>query len=138
MGNKLLALYQYAEKKNIDIDCIDTKKAECFSIMDEDGECAIVINPFMLKDSIDEITKLAHEMGHCETGAFYYGYSSLQLREQCEYRANLWAIKKLIPKDELKKAFEQGYVELYQLAEYFEVSEELMNFAVDYYKRNNY
>lgn len=135
MENKLLALYQYAEKKNIDVDCFETKKAECFSIMDEDGDCAIVINPFMLKDSVDETVKLAHELGHCETGAFYYG-SPLQLKEQCEYRANLWAIKKLIPKDELKKALESGIIELWELAEHFEVSEELMKFAVEYYKNN--
>lgn len=136
MTNKLLDLYNYADSRNIDVDCIDTKKAECFSIMDEDGDCAIVINPFMLKNSVDETVKLAHELGHCETGAFYYGYSPLQLKEQCEYRANLWAIKKLIPKDELKKVINNGCTELWELAEHFEVSEDLMKFAAEYYKNN--
>lgn len=136
MENKLISLYQYAEKRNIEVDCADTKKVECFSIMDSDGDCAIVINPFMLKNSTDEKVKLAHELGHCETGAFYYGYSPLQLREQCEFRANLWAIKKLIPKDELQKAVKNGIIELWDLAEYFDVSEDFIKKAIEYYRYN--
>ena len=41
--------------------------------------------------------------------------------------------KKLLPFSEMRAAMEDGYTELYQLAEYFEVPEDLIRQAVEYY-----
>ena len=78
-------------------------------------------------------THLAHEMGHCETGAVYDIAVPLETRSRCEFRANKWAIKKLLPKEELEQAFRQGLVEIWQLAEHFDVTEDLVRFACEYY-----
>lgn len=132
----LIGLYNIADKSNIKVDCFELKNQPCLSIQDEDYNCYIAIDPMQLESEQQEREYLAHELGHCATGAFYSRYSPLSNRGQMEYRATLWQIKKLIPKDELNQAFEQGYVEIYQLADYFEVSEDLIKFAVDYYKYN--
>lgn len=126
-------LYDYAEEHNIGVEIIKTRAVESMSIMDDDGDCFVGINPLMIENSADETVKLAHDLGHCETGSFYYGYSPLQLRCQCEHKADVWAIKKLIPKDELIEAFKCGIVEKWELAEYFNVTENFMVKALVYY-----
>lgn len=61
--------------------------------------------------------------------AFYNPYSPFSLIEQQEYRANKWAIKKLIPKNELEQAIKEGNEEIWQLAEYFDITEDMVRFA---------
>lgn len=133
---ELNELYDYADDNDITVMSIDTDGEKCLSMRAESGNCYIGINPFRLNTYAEEREFLSHELGHCATGAFYSRYSPLTLRSQSEHRAKLWQIKKLIPVDELNDAFEDGYIEIWQLAEYFEVSEDLMQFAVDYYKQN--
>ena len=47
-----------------------------------------------------------------------------------EYRANKWAIKKLAPKDEMEEAMKNGYTEIWQLAEYFGITEDMVKYAL--------
>ena len=47
-----------------------------------------------------------------------------------EYRANKWAIKKLAPKDEMITAMKDGNTEIWQLAEYFGITEDMVKFAM--------
>ena len=75
---------------------------------------------------------LAHEIGHCETGAFYNPYSNLDIREKHERTANRWAVKKLVPKSELVTLLKKGY-ERWELAEHFEVTEDFINLAIRMY-----
>ena len=63
--------------------------------------------------------KLAHELGHCETGSFYNRYAKLDLRQKHENRADKWAIQHLIPVEELDEAVADGYTDLPSLAEHF-------------------
>ncbi|MBR6513505.1 MAG: ImmA/IrrE family metallo-endopeptidase [Clostridia bacterium] len=72
---------------------------------------------------------LAHEIGHCMTGAFYRPYSPLETRSRCEYRANMWMIEHILPKQSLEAAFVQGITEVWELAEYFGVTEDIIRFA---------
>ena len=75
----------------------------------------------------------AHELGHCETGAFYNRYAARDIRQKHENRANKWAYKKLVPEDELKQAFLQGYHEPWELAEYFGVTEAFLRGVLNCY-----
>ena len=134
MDSALAELYEYAEKQNIEIVSLATRKVQCMSMMDEDGDCGIGINPFMLESEADEKVKLAHELGHCETGAFYNMYAPLDIRAKHEHRADKWAIKKLVPKDELKQAC-KSCRNRFELAEYFGVTEDFMQKALDYYRQ---
>lgn len=58
--------------------------------------------------------------------AFYNISSTFETRERQEERATRWAVHELVPADELKAAFDEGYTEIWQLAEYFDVSEDFM------------
>lgn len=81
-------------------------------------------------------TMLAHELGHCETASFYKIYSPLELISRHEHRADKWAIEKLLPKNEMEEAIHNGYVEVWELAEYFDVTEELIKKALFIYFDN--
>lgn len=134
---ELMALYRLAEQEEITVDCFELKKREALSMMDTDGSRYIAINPLFLTDSADEKTKLAHELGHCQTGSFYNRWATRDVRKKHENRADKWAIKKLIPKDELDDAVADGCTEIYSLAEHFGVTEDFMRKAVCYYTYGN-
>ena len=85
-----------------------------------------------------DIVTLAHELGHCETGAFYNRYAARDIRQKYENRANKWAYKKLVPQDELAEACLQGYREPWELAEYFGVTEDFLRGALKYYQERDY
>ena len=84
-------------------------------------------------DGADEKVCLAHELGHCETMSFYNIYSPLDVRGKHERRANIWAIKKLIPKTKYYWALRHGYEDIYSLAEYFGVTPEFALKTAEYY-----
>jgi len=128
----LNCLYDIADRDNIGVFSFDMDECESVSVL-QNGKCYIAIDPFKLKTIVEEKEKLAHELGHCETGAFYNQYSKLDIRAKHERRANIWAIKKLIPKDELKKIISAGCIEVWDLAEYFEVSIPFLQMAIEYY-----
>lgn len=133
---ELIELYQLAEKEKIPVYCFDLPQTHSLSIKQDNGDCAVAIDPFGLNSTKDEKIRLAHELGHCVTGSFYNKYSDFDIKARSEYKADKWAIKKLIPKDELQNAFEQGVVEPWDLAEYFNVTEDFIIKAVNYY--NNF
>ena len=82
----------------------------------------------------DEKVKLAHELGHCETGSFYNRWATCDIRRKHERRANRWAYEKLVPEDELWDAIRQGYREPWELADYFGVTEAFLRHAIAYYR----
>lgn len=119
-------LYDFAAQKCIDVMKIDCTQSGSVSLMTDTGYyVGLDINA----NGIQEKVMLAHEIGHCQTGAFYNRYSKLNIISKLEYKADKWAIKKLLPEDELERALAKGYTEVWQLAEYFEISEELIRKA---------
>lgn len=133
----LTELYRLAECDSVVVAAFALSKRESLSTMDSDGQCFVAIDPTKVTSTADEKTKLAHELGHCATGAFYNVYSPRDIRQRHENRADKWAIKTLIPEDELNAAVEHGCTELWELAEFFNVSEDLMRKAVSWYKYGN-
>lgn len=134
---ELLDLYKLAEESGITVDCFDLKSREALSLMDPDGDCYIAIDPFKLESTRDERLKLAHEMGHCQTGSFYNRWASCDVWQRHENRANKWAIERLIPKAELDEAVADGYTDLYALADHFDVTVDFMRMAVCWYTHGN-
>ena len=132
----LLDLYDLAEQHGTPVYWFDLGAAESLSLQMEDGSCAIAMDPWRIPTLADETVKLAHELGHCETGSFYNRYAARDIRQKHENRANKWAYKKLVPKDELKKAFLQGYREPWELAEYFGVTEAFLRGALEFYYKS--
>lgn len=128
----LLDLYLLAEKYNIPVEAFHMPNAGSMSIQ-EGTDCFVGIDPLSLINDADERVKLAHELGHCLYGGFYNRYSRCDIIEKHERAADKWAIKKLIPKDELEAAFQKGYTEVWELADYFDVTEDFVRKAAREY-----
>lgn len=131
---ELELLYDFAVLQNIGVRRFALEKAASISYMDEDGDCYIAMDPHKIKTTADEKYKLAHDLGHCMRGAFYNRYSKLDIIGRHERRATVWAIKKLLPREELITAIKGGHGEFYDLAEYFDLPEELVREACAYYQ----
>ena len=76
-----------------------------------------------------------HEMGHYHTNAYYNFESKFELKCRKEYRAQRWAVMHYLPLEELLDATHKGNTETYELAEYFDVTEEFIIAALDIYHR---
>ena len=121
-------LYTIADNNEIEIMNINCQNSKSISIMTETNNCYIGIDKNVISEQ-DKKFMLAHELGHCQTGAFYNRYSKLNVIDKLEHKADKWAIKKLLPVDKLKEAIKDGYTEKWQLAEYFELTEDLIKKA---------
>lgn len=106
-----------------------------FSVVIE-STYAIAINHSALEPG-EDTTALFHELGHCATDSFYNEFSPCDVRQRHENRADKWAIKKLVPEDELDQAVTDGCNTLYALAERFNVTEDFMRKAVCWYTHGN-
>ena len=133
----LQEIYRIANQENIPVDRFALCSRDALSILDEDGSCYIAIDPTRILGETDERSKLAHELGHCLTGSFYNQYSNYDCRQKHENKADKWAVKQLIPVDELDEAIAGGHTEIWDLAEHFGVTEDLARKAVCYYVYGN-
>ena len=99
-----------------------------------DGETeAIAIDVGRLPTEAERKCAIAHELGHLNTGALYTACADRNQISRAEYRADMWAVRTLIPRDDLTAAIEQGYTELWQLADRFQVTERMVATAVALY-----
>ena len=133
----LQEFYHFAEKENIVVDHFALHSREALSIMDEDGCCFIALDPAKFAGEADERAKLAHELGHCVTGAFYNCYSDHDCRQRHENKADKWAVCQTVAEEELDQAVADGCVTLWDLAEHFGVPEPFMKKAVCWYTYGN-
>lgn len=127
------SLFAVAYKNGIDVEYHHLPISESISC-EYEGSYYIGIDYSLLFRTKKERVHLAHELGHCMTGSVYKLYSDLDIRERHEYRANKWAAKQLIPPKKLKAALEQGYVDPWDLAERFDVTEDFVRMVFQVYK----
>lgn len=133
---ELKSLYRLAEKRNIEIITLPLPETASMSIELQDA-CYIGIDNAVLDTSAEERTHLAHELGHCITGSFYNRHTQFDIRQRHENRADKWAVRRLIPKSDLDEAIASGYTELWELADFFGVTEDLIKKAVCLYTYGN-
>lgn len=74
-----------------------------------------------------------HELGHAATGALHKVDSPYETVERAEYRANRWSAEHFLNKEDFREAFSAGYIELWQLAEYFDLPEDVIKKALAYW-----
>ncbi|MDR0917291.1 MAG: ImmA/IrrE family metallo-endopeptidase [Oscillospiraceae bacterium] len=104
---------------------------ECGSLSTDADGYAVGIDKHL--NSRDERTRLAHELGHCETGSFYSRYIKVQCRKQLENKADRWAFERLVPAEDIQSALNNGIFESWDLAEHFGVTDEFMIKALQHY-----
>lgn len=122
-------LYAYADKNNIEIDYFPLRDTKSLSIIG-----AIALNPNIVNTSSDMAVCLAHELGHHATNSFYKINSKFETRNRMEERATRWAVEQLVPIRKLKNELKNGLTEIWQLAEFFNVTPEFMNDVIRVYK----
>ena len=131
------SLYQLASQQNIEVLRYPLPETGSMSIMLEDGSCCIGIDPATRDGSIQERVHLGHELGHCVTGSFYNIHAAIDYRQRHENRADKWAIRHLIPVEDLDEAVAEGCTDLWSLADRFGVTEDFIKKAVCYYVHGN-
>lgn len=131
---KIEELEEYADENGYVLCYRMMSRAESVSAPISDGSCGICIDPTKLKSRQDYKMKLSHEEGHCSHLAFYNAYSPFETVERQEHKALVWQINRLVPKSELDEAIKKHVVEVWELAEYFDVPESFMRQAIAYYK----
>ena len=129
-------LFREAQDSDIPIMYLSIKENGSMCVQ-TDMRCYIGMDYGVLIDEADKRVHLDHELGHCKTGAFYNRWAARDVRKKHEYRADKWAIRKMIPIDELKEAVSDGHTELWDLAEQFGVTEAFMKKAVCWYTYGN-
>ena len=130
-------LYQEARDSDIPIIVLDIPKTGSMCIQSESGRCYIGMDYGILPDEAGRRVHLAHELGHCKTGAFYNRWATCDIRQKHENRANKWAIEKIIPENALDEAVADGCTDIWSLADRFNVTEDFMKKAVCWYTYGN-
>lgn len=125
-------LYEIAEQKNI---CIFVGNIPETGALSVPGY--IALDHRMVGTLAEERSNTAHEMGHCLRNAFYKKDAPLYERKRCENKADKWAIEHLVKKADLDRALQLGYTDVWELADYFCVTYELMYKALWWYQHGN-
>ena len=131
--DKLQKLYEIAERHDIGVYFYDMGEAEAATVKDG-GLCAIALNPRYNRTEQSELEHLSHEIGHIETGTLHTKDAPAEEILRGEYRCTAWVVKHLVPIDELREVIQHGYTEVWELAEYFGVSEDCILDAVKIYR----
>ena len=97
----------------------------------------IFLDKGRIETEAEENTVLLHESGHYSTGTTHEVCSPWDLVEKHEHKAWKWAIRRSISKDQLDEAVAAGYSELWELADFFGVTEDFMRKAVCLYVHGN-
>ena len=77
---------------------------------------------------------LAEELGHHETSFGNILDQSVAANRKQEYKARIWAYKKIISPEDLFSAFKSGCRNRYEIAEHIGVTEEFLEEARAYFK----
>jgi len=128
-----LDLFLLADDNGVVVDDFDLHQTPSIAMSDDDGQCYVAIDPAKLGTTADERAHLAHELGHCITGSFYNRHSKLDIRAKHERRANVWAIRQLVPLDKLRGCVKRGLREHWEIAEEFNVPPWFAARAMEYY-----
>ena len=108
---KTTDLYQEAKDTDIPILILDIPKTGSMCMQSESGRCYIGMDYGVLPEESVRRVHLAHELGHCKTGAFYNRWAARDVRKKHENRADKWVVNKLMPVDELDQAVADGHTE---------------------------
>jgi len=133
-------LYLEAERSGIVVLCgADIPETKSVSLELPDGSMFIGIDDSAMRTRAEERVHLAHEIGHCVTGAMYNVRCPIIPRRRCEKIADAYAIKKLVDEDELRRVIDEreGGISVWELSEHFDVTESFMRKAVEFYFGEN-
>lgn len=126
---KINQLYSTAEKENIDV-------LEYNFSDDKKGIYIDNLRTIGINKNLTDVTKkcvLAEELGHYYSCNATYSLfcTDEALMDRAEYRAKKWRYQTLVSPQKLKEAKELGLKYKYEIAEYLEVDEEVLDFYLN-------
>jgi len=128
-------IYEIAEKSNIPIVYMQSRCSIALSVRLAKGNYIIGIDPGKVDNPIEEHAIIAHELSHCITDSFYNTKTPLNTRGRMEYRANCKMVTLLVPPETILNAIKAGYTEVWEIAEYLNMPEWVINTAIFIYRR---
>ena len=132
---ELNTLYDIVEKENIKIYDYNIDNVNG-AFINYNNINAIAMNYKNIDTIAKEKCVLAEELGHYYSDATYSPFcSDSTFISKQEYKAKKWAMKTLIPIAKFQ-TLKSNY--LYELADEFGVTEDMIKFAYQYYSENNY
>lgn len=131
--DELIKLYDIASEQDVGIYEYDLGEAAAATV-ECDGRCVIALNPRENRSRREELCHLGHELGHIATGTLHRPGAGEQEILRGEYRSAVWVVTRLVPAEELLEAVKGGCTEVWELAEYFGVTEDCILDAVKVYR----
>ena len=116
-------LYKIADKSKIKVDRFPLKTTKACSVRLPDMILRIGVDTNQINSCAEEKELLGHELAHCIVNSFYYLNSTQCVKGKAERRALRWEAENIMPKNELIELLEAGVTEVWEIAEYFEVTE---------------
>lgn len=135
---KLESLYEIALYENIDIHFFNLKEIGLLglNVSKENMPHMIFLDHSVKNDKNLHLYTLAHELGHYFTSIGdsinSTNYMQKILNNKCENKADKWASEFLIKEDELIDALGNNIYSLHELAEYLDVSVEIVLKRLEY------
>lgn len=105
--------------------------------LNKSGDWGIFLDTDQLAGTRNEYSTMLHESGHYATGTTHAVNSPYDLVEQHENRADKWAVRRAVSKEQLDAAVAAGHTELWDLAEHFDITEDLMRKVICLYEHGN-
>lgn len=139
---KLDNLYQWVQNEGVYLfdrqlpfSCEDSKAVTIR--LNGNDTWGIFLDTGRMENSAEEKSTVLHESGHYATGTTHEVCSPFDLVAKHEYKANKWAVQRALSAEELDEAVADGHTEIWDLAEYFGITEDLMRKAVCWYTHGN-
>lgn len=128
-------LYDIAERENIHI--VNSRLKDTTGLYCEENNIkAIALDYAQLNNSVEEKCTLAEEVAHYFCDATYpLSCTDKILIDKAEYRAKKWSIKALISPSDIEKVKLLGLKYKWEIAEELGVTEDVVEYAVNYYER---
>lgn len=94
----------------------------------------ILLNSSRHHSRAQELYMMAQEMGHWHTDSYYTIASTVRSRIKAEFQADTWMVLHMVTPVDLRAAFAEGCTELWQLAERFDLPEQIIERAIEIYR----
>ena len=125
-------LYAIAEREGVSISTFPLPECTAMAMPDGDGDFVIGMDPSVQESRKVERVVVAHELGHCVSGAVYTRNQDKFHRARAEYSATKWAVYNLIDRDEFISLLKKGY-RVWELADEYDVTEDFIKQAYHFY-----
>lgn len=108
-------------------------KGKCDSVAVSDGKHhGVFLDTEKIETYSQELEAVSHEWAHLDGGYLYALDASYYVKRKAEVKADRAQIRRIVPFDELAALVRDG-LQLWELAERFRVSEQMIQKAIAYY-----